>query len=243
MFHSYEYPRPSVTVDCVVFGFNPDRSALDVLLIERGRDPFKGQWALPGGFVNVSDGMDQGESLEEAAKRELQEETGAQLSHMEQLYTFGDPGRDPRGRVISVAYLALVRSKDHVVQGSDDAAKAEWHLLDDALAMKLAFDHKEVLNKAVDRLRSKVRYSPIGFGLLPESFSLYELRMLYEVILLRPLDPRNFQKKMLGFGILSQVGTRPRGTVDVNLYRFNRSIHNQREMSGFNFDPRYKKGK
>jgi 8-oxo-dGTP diphosphatase len=240
---TYDYPRPSVTVDCVVFGYDPTKSTLEVLLIERGGEPFRGQWALPGGFVNVDDTNGQGESLEGAAKRELQEETGAQLSHMEQLYTFGTPGRDPRGRVISVAYLALVRSKDHLVQGSDDAAQAKWFPLDGALKMSLAFDHNEVLTTAMKRLHAKVRYAPIGFGLLPEHFSMYELRLFYEAILLRPLDPRNFQKKMLTLDILTPVGTRARGTVEVKLYRFNEAAYGKAELAGFNFDPRYKKAK
>jgi 8-oxo-dGTP diphosphatase len=244
MSHTYKYPRPSVTVDCVVFGYDSARVGLDVLLIERGGEPFAGHWALPGGFVDVADDGDQGESLESAAKRELQEETGATVMHMTQLCTFGNPGRDPRGRVISVAYMALVQSRAHDVIADSDAAQAKWHSVEDALKMPLAFDHLEILRTGLSRLETNVRYSPVGFGLLPPEFSIPELRRFYEALLRHPLDMRNFQRKVLDLGILLRTSVRGRGKkASTQLYRFNETAYGLAQVLGFNFDPRYKKVK
>src|SRR3954471_1641179 len=162
---SYKYPRPALTVDCVVFGF--DEAELKVLLIRRGLAPFEGQWALPGGFVRVD------ETLDEAARRELQEETGLTNVFLEQLYTFGAVDRDPRERVVSVAYYALVKSAEHPAAGATDAADAGWFPVGRVPA--LAFDHAEILKAALQRLRGKVRYQPIGFKLLPAKFTLSQL--------------------------------------------------------------------
>jgi 8-oxo-dGTP diphosphatase len=168
MTFTYRYPRPALTVDCVAFGIGGAADPeLQVLLVERRDDPFKACWALPGGFVVVSDGGGQGEDLEAAARRELAEETGLRVEYLEQLYTFGRPGRDPRGRVVSVAYYVLVRSS-RVSAGSDARAARWWPVT--ALSVKgrsiagsLAFDHAEILQIAVERLRAKVRYAPVGF--------------------------------------------------------------------------------
>ena len=151
-------PQTSIAVDCVVFGVA--EQSLKVLLIERGVEPFRGMWAIPGGFVL------EGESLDQAARRELQEETGLDQAYLEQLYTFGDPGRDPRGRVISVAYYALVKLKDYRTHATTDARQAAWFNV--AELPKLAFDHPRILEMARERLRGKVRYQPIGFELLPD---------------------------------------------------------------------------
>src|ERR1035437_6032532 len=148
--HTYEYPRPSVTVDAVVFGF--DDQDLKVLLIQRAVQPFLNKWALPGGFVLME------ESLEKAVRRELKEETGIENVYMEQLYTFGDPGRDPRGRVISVAYYGLVKLADHHVPAAPDASNAAWFPV--AELPPLAFDHDQILETAHRRLQAKVRYQP-----------------------------------------------------------------------------------
>src|ERR1051325_7090672 len=155
--HSYQYPRAALTVDCVVFGL--DESELKVLLIERALEPFKGKWALPGGFVRVE------ETLDDAARRELQEETGLKNVFLEQLYTFGTVDRDPRERVVSVAYYALVKLSDHKAKAATDAANAEWFQV--SQLPKLAFDHAEIVAVALSRLQGKVRYQPIGFELLP----------------------------------------------------------------------------
>src|SRR5215469_9882887 len=148
MAYKYQYPRAALTVDCVVFGF--DEGEMKVLLIERGLEPFKGRWALPGGFVRVD------ETLDEAARRELVEETGLKNVFLEQLYTFGEVERDPRERVVSIAYYALVKLADHRAKAATDAANAQWFPI--SKLPKLAFDHAEILDTALTRLKSKVRY-------------------------------------------------------------------------------------
>ena len=190
--HTYQYPRAALTVDCVVFGF--DESELKVLLIERALEPFKGKWALPGGFVRVN------EPLDEAARRELEEEAGLKEVFLEQLYTFGNVKRDPRERVVSVAYYALVKLAAHETKAATDAADARWFPV--SKVPKLAFDHAEILATALARLKAKVRYQPIGFELLPPKFTLSQLQHLYEAVLGVDLDKRNFRKKVLSFGLL-----------------------------------------
>lgn len=197
--YSYEYPRPAVTVDCIIFGLDESHQ-LKVLLIQRAKDPFKDYWALPGGFVLAE------ETLKEAALRELEEETGVKDVFVEQLFTFGDPDRDPRGRVISVAYYALVNLEEHQLSASSDASRAEWFEINHL--PKLAFDHDRIFEAALDRLQAKVRYQPIGFELLPEQFTLTQLQQLYETILgmKGSLNKRNFRKRILDMGILQEVG-------------------------------------
>src|SRR5947207_12374658 len=155
MNYSYQYPRAALTVDCVVFGF--DEGKLKVLLIERALEPFKGRWALPGGFVRLA------ETLDEAARRELLEETGLKNVFLEQLYTFGAVERDPRERVVTVAYYALVKLSDHRIKAATDARDAAWFAVSEAT--NLAFDHERILAVALERLQNKVRYQPIGFEL------------------------------------------------------------------------------
>ncbi len=197
--YTYEYPRPLVTVDCVIFGLD-ESSRLKVLLIQRKNEPYKDLWALPGGFVEMD------EPLEQAALRELEEETGVVDVFVEQLYTFGNPGRDPRGRVISVAYYALVNLEEHPVQAASDARHVRWYEVDEL--PRLAFDHEQILQVAIQRLRVKVRYQPIGFELLPEKFTLTQLQQLYETILgvEEPLNKRNFRTRILRMGVLKEVG-------------------------------------
>lgn len=228
MTFSYEYARPALTVDCVVFGL--DESDLKVLLIERAIEPFQGQWALPGGFVLVD------ETLDEAAMRELEEETGLKKVYLEQLYTIGDLGRDPRERVVTVAYYALVRLSSHKVKAATDARQALWFAIDDL--PKLAFDHDNILQMAHDRLRGKVRYQPIGFELLPQKFTLRQLQHLYEVILDRVLDKRNFRKKILGMEILEELDEVETDVAHraARLYRFDRKAYKNLTKQGFNFE-------
>lgn len=223
---TYKYPRPSVTVDAVVFGV--DGVALKILLIQRKDVPFKGAWALPGGFVQM------GESLDDAARRELAEETGLRPSYMEQLYTFGEPGRDPRGRVITVAYVALVRPDAHAIAAASDARDARWFALDELPA--LAFDHREIIDMALRRLRAKVRYAPIGFDLLPEAFTLTDLQGLYEEILQTGLDKRNFRKKILSTGLLKEVGQTDATMPPSRLYSFDPTAYARLTKRGFNFE-------
>jgi 8-oxo-dGTP diphosphatase len=191
-----KFDRPSVAVDLIIFTVS-DRD-LQILLIRRGEPPYEGRWALPGGFVRMD------ESLEAAARRELEEETGVRDVYLEQLYTFGDPGRDPRTRVVTVAYFALISSASLSLRAQADAREVAWHSA--FRHPKLAFDHEAILEYAIERLRSKIEYTTIGFQLLPEKFTLAELQRAYEIILGRPLDKRNFRKKMLSLGVLVETG-------------------------------------
>ena len=227
--YTYDYPRPALTVDCVIFGLDADAD-LKVLLIQRDLDPFAGRWALPGGFVDMD------EDLDAAARRELREETGLADVFLEQLYTFGVPGRDPRGRVVSVAYYALVNLMDRPVTAATDARAAAWFALDDA--PPLAFDHADILAAAQERLRGKVRYQPIGFELLPEKFTLGQLQRLYETVLDRPLDKRNFRKKVLGLGVLAETDELQQDVAHraARLYRFDPAEYERLRGAGFNFE-------
>jgi len=222
---TYEYPRPALTVDQVVFGL--DDEGLKVLLIQRDQEPFAGEWALPGGFVRV------GESLEESARRELGEETGLREVYLEQLYTFGSPERDPREHTVSVAYYALVNIRDHEVVAATDARAAAWHGVHHT--PELAFDHGHILEVALERLQGKVRYRPIGFELLPPRFTLGQLQHLYETLLERELDKRNFRKKVLGFDFLVDTGKREEGVPrrPARLYRFDKRKYRKLERDGF----------
>ncbi len=224
----YEYPRPAVTVDTVVFGLDDD--SLKVLLIKRRFAPFAGSWALPGGFI------EENEPLECAARRELAEETGLSDIFIEQLYTFGDPGRDPRGHTISVCYYGLVNLSEHKIQGASDASEARWFSVN-ALP-ELAFDHDEIIRMALQRLKGKVRYQPIGFELLPQKFTLSQLQRLYEIILEKPLDKRNFRKKILGMDLLIDLNERQQDVAHraARLYRFDEEKYNLLIRNGLNFE-------
>lgn len=228
--YSYEYPRPALTVDCVVFGHDPDDAELLVMLIRRDLEPFKGRWALPGGFVHID------ETIDEAARRELREETGLTNLYLEQLYTFGAIDRDPRERVVSVAYYALVNMADHAVKAATDAADAAWFKLHDL--PKLAFDHAEIFTTALERLRGKVRYKPIGFELLPDSFTLTQLQHVYEAILGHELDKRNFRRKVQKTGLVVETGEVQKDVAHraAQLYRFDKKKYRELEKHGFNFE-------
>jgi len=224
----YEHPRPALTVDCVVFGF--DDQDLKVLLIQRGLQPYEGKWALPGGFVHVD------ETLEAAALRELSEETGLGKVYLEQLYTFGVPERDPRERVVSVAYYALVKLSDHRIQAATDARNAAWFAVSDPPS--LAFDHDQILETALARLKGKVRYQPIGFELLAPRFTLSQLQHLYEAILETSLDKRNFRKKILTMRILEELDEVEQDVAHraARLYRFDKQAYRELTKQGFNFE-------
>lgn len=226
--HTYEFPRAALTVDIVVFALDEDD--LKVMLIERDLEPFEGQWALPGGFVRVD------ETLEDAARRELEEETGLKGIFLEQLYTFGEIDRDPRERVVTVAYYALVNLQGHDVQAATDARNAAWFSVNDPPA--LAFDHQRVLAAALERLRGKVRYKPIGFELLPAKFPLRDLQRLYETVLDRELDKRNFRKKILSMGILVELNEIEKDVAHraAKLYRFDKKKYDRKTKKGFNFE-------
>jgi 8-oxo-dGTP diphosphatase len=228
MSHTYEYPRPALTVDCVVFGLDEDE--LEVMLIRRGLEPFAGRWALPGGFVHID------ETLDDAARRELEEETGLRKVYLEQLFTFGAVDRDPRERIVTVAYYALVKLSDHKVRAATDATDAAWFSLSDL--PELAFDHQHILEVALDRLKSKVRYQPIGFELLPRKFTLTQLQRMYEIILDRPLDKRNFRKKILGMELLIELDEVQKDVAHraARLYKFDDRHYRKLVKQGFSFE-------
>ncbi len=210
--YTYEYPRPALTVDIVAFSVQTGK--LSVLIIERVGAPFSGMWALPGGFVGID------ENLETAAERELEEETGLSGAYLEQLYTYGAPDRDPRGRVISVAYFALIPSNEPINKnGGSDAACTRWHTLEHL--PKLAFDHDEIIYDALRRLRYKLEYTAVGFQLLPETFTLTQLQQIYEIILGESLDKRNFRRRILDANIIEAT---PHKRTDIGrparLYRY-----------------------
>ncbi len=224
--YSYKYPHPAVTADCVIFGF--DGVCIKVLLIQRGIEPYKGQWAFPGGFLQMD------ETVEEYAKRELEEETGLKSASVEQLYTFSAVNRDPRERVITVAHYALVRLSE--VKGGDDAASAQWFAMNEIPS--LAFDHERILRMAVKRLKERICFEPIGFELLSEVFTMTELQNLYEAILEVKFDRRNFYNKMLKLGILSEAEPRPAGASrrTPTKYRFNAEKYTELKQKGFRLE-------
>ena len=224
--YTYDYPRPAVTTDCVIFGY--DGKELKVLLIERGIEPFKGCWAFPGGFLNMD------EDALAGARRELKEETGLENAFIEQFHTFSEPGRDPRGRVITIAHYALVKIQE--VEGGDDAAQARWFSIDEV--PPLAFDHNRILRMAISRLKERIHFEPVGFELLPDVFTMPQLQNLYEAILEVHFDRRNFASKMLKLGILEDTGDRPAGAssrIPVS-YRFNKEKYNELKAKGFRLE-------
>lgn len=224
--YCYKYPHPAVTTDCVIFGFDGER--LQVLLVERGIEPYKGRWAFPGGFLKMD------ETAEEGALRELKEETGLEGAYMEQFHTFSAPERDPRERVITIAYYALVKIQK--VKGGDDAASARWFPLDEIPS--LAFDHDYILRMATQRLREQIHFQPIGFELLPEKFTIKELQLLYEAILGINFDRRNFAKKMFHLEILTDLEETiwPTPKREAKLYKFNADKYDELKRKGFRLE-------
>jgi len=191
-----DYEQPAVTVDLVIFTVNDDM--LKIMLVRRVENPFSDCWSIPGGFLKT------GESLEQAALRVLREKTGMENVYMEQLYTFGEPDRDPRTRVITVTYFALIPWKNLAQPKSAKVADLTWVSVDHL--PRLAFDHKDIVQYAIQRLRAKASYSNIVYGLMPRQFRLSELQNIYEIIIDDKLDKRNFRKRMLATGLLQETG-------------------------------------
>lgn len=234
MEYTYKHPKADVTVDAVVFGYDGDN--LRVLLVQRDKQPLAGRWALPGGFIHMD------EALEQSVLRVLTDKTGVTLTRLEQLATFGDPGRDPRGRVISVAYMALTRP-----QSFTTGPLAYWFLADEITEASvnphfkgpaLAFDHYKILKVAVERLRSKIRWQPVGIDLLPREFTLGQLECLYEAILGRGIERRNFRRKVLKHGLLVDTGHIQRGVGHRPgaLYRFDKARYDELRSRGIDFE-------
>ncbi|CAM1355589.1 NUDIX domain-containing protein [Tenacibaculum halocynthiae] len=220
-----------VAVDAVVFGY--EQKELSVLLIKRGVQPFKGSWALPGGLVLEN------ESLEDAVQRELAEETGVTIDYLEQLYTFGKPGRDPRNRVVSVTYFGLVSPNNFKISADTDADEAQWFSI--SKLPELAFDHDTILKTALRRLQNKINYQPIGFELLNNEFPFSDLENLYQTILNRKIDRRNFRKKILSFGILTETDKihQPSSGRPAKLFKFNDEKYKELEENGFHFEIKF----
>lgn len=217
-----------LSVDAVVFGY--EEQTISVLLIKRKYEPFKGEWAIPGGFV-LND-----ESLEEAVERELKEETGIKINYLEQLYTFGKPKRDPRNRVVSVAYFGLIKPSAFKIFASTDAEEVQWFKINKL--PKLSFDHEEILNMAITRLQGKITYEPIGFELLDTKFPFSDLEKLYTTLLGRTIDRRNFRKKILSLNVLDELDEKvSKGSGrPANLFKFNKKRYFELKNQGIIFE-------
>ena len=227
MSYTYKYPHPAVTTDCVIFGYDI-KEGLSVLLVERGGEPFKGCLAFPGGFMKID------EDAETGALRELKEETGLETGQVEQFGCFTDVNRDPRERVITIAFMSLVKKTE--VHGGDDAAAASWYPISEVPS--LAFDHDRILRVALSRLKEQIHFKPVGFELLPEVFTLPQLQSLYESILEVTFDRRNFASKMLKLGILEDVEKRQPGTASriPSKYKFNKERYAEMKSKGFRLE-------
>lgn len=219
-----------VAVDAVVFGFKV-KEGLSILLIRRKIAPFEGSWALPGGLVQNN------ETLESAVERELSEETGVAINYLEQLYSFSEINRDPRNRVISVAYYGLIKPDAFRLKASTDASDAQWFNIDKL--PPLAFDHQNIVEVAINRLRGKITYEPVGFELLDKKFPFSDLEKLYTEVLGRPIDRRNFKKKILKYGFIEETKERQQlegaGRPGF-LYQFNEKKYFDLKKKGINFE-------
>lgn len=224
--YTYKYPHPAVTTDSVIFGF--DGSSINILLIERGLEPYKGSWALPGGFLRMD------ETVEEGAKRELCEETNIKDVYLEQFHVFSGVNRAPRERVLTVAFFALVSKNDFKVLAGDDANKAQWHEWNHL--PPLAFDHAEIISMARKKLQEKLRVSPIAFKLLDNEFKMDELQRIYELIHEKKYDRRNFMRKMEASGFLSKKEQEDNRVCNTMLPDDMDKVASQRTLYVYSFD-------
>ncbi|MGC8828727.1 MAG: NUDIX hydrolase [Verrucomicrobiia bacterium] len=224
--YTYKYPRPAVAVDCVVFGLVLD--CVEILLIQRKAEPFKYNWALPGGFLNID------EDLETAARRELFEETNIRAEFLEQIGAFGKPNRDPRDRVISIAYYTMIKPDGLKIKAGSDAMDYQWFYIRNL--PPLAFDHKEIIEKALNILRKKVETEPFGIELLPYKFKLSQLQNLYEDILNTRIDKRNFRKKLFKHQVVIPAGELSQRSKcrPAQLYRFDFEKYMELKIKGIN---------
>lgn len=224
--YTYDYPRPMVATDCVIFGFDGEK--MQVLLMKRAEEPYKDCWVLPGGFLKMD------ESAEDSAAEMLLSKTGLRDTYMEQFHTFSAPERDVRGRVISIAYYALVR-KQEVREGAN-AADVDWFSLDKL--PELHFDHRQILDMALEKLRERIMFKPVGFELLPEKFTMKELQSLYQAILGVEFDRRNFSKKLLHIGLLIDLDEQTKSSPKrmSKLYKFNSESYDKLKEKGFRLE-------
>ena len=231
--YTYRHPHPAVTTDCVVFGYDMN-GGLSVLLIQRGAAPYRGRWAIPGGFLEMN------EDAMSCARRELMEETGLEISSLEEIGSFSEVDRDPRERVVSIAFFTL--SCTRPVKGSDDAAQARWFPVKEV--PPLAFDHGKILEKALSCLRERFHRCPVGLDILPETFTISELKDLYEAILEKKLDTRSFKATILKQGLLREMEGNPNdsGKFFSTQYRFNRDRYHDLESRG-GFRLQFKSGR
>ena len=227
MSHIYKNIIKNLSVDCSVFGF--ENGSLELLLIKRKRNPFKGSWALPGGFVQHS------ETLDQAAVRILEETSNVKNIYLEQVHTFSSIDRFPTRRVITVAYFALIDPEKHFLKPGVDTTDVKWIKINDNI--ELPFDHNDIFAKSLVQLRESIRYKPIGFELLPKKFSLTQLQNLYECILDRKLDKRNFRKKILGLNMLIPLNDFQKGVSHraARLFKFDSGLYNKLKQKGFDF--------
>ncbi|MFZ5553113.1 MAG: NUDIX hydrolase [Bacteroidota bacterium] len=221
----YEYPRPSVTADAVIFGY--DKKELNVLLVKRDIAPFKNEWSLPGGFLHL------GESAEETVNRVIKQKTGLKNIFLEQLFTFTDKERDPRGHTISISYFSLVNTLKMLPVAGKNVSDVCWFPLNKIPG--LAFDHKKIISIACNRLKGKISWQPVGFELLDKKFTLSQLQHLYEIILDAEIDKRNFRKKILQLGIVIPLNEKEyfSSKKGAELYSFNKTAYQKLVSEGF----------
>ncbi len=218
----------SITIDCVIFGF--DKGSLEVLLVQHGEGIRKGEWGLPGGWIRER------ESIDNAAHRLLADLTGLDSIYLEQLKAFGEPNRFPLGRVITIGYFALIKKEDYDVRAGFTASDAKWYKIADI--PKLIYDHNDILDYSLEHLRNRVRQAPVGFNLLPEKFTLFELMKLYEEILGIEMDKSNFRRKILRMKLLVELDEKQKDVSHraAKLYEFDQKIYEKLTKKGFNFE-------
>jgi 8-oxo-dGTP diphosphatase len=218
----------NLSIDCVIFGF--EKQCLEVLLVKRAINPGKGQWALPGGFIKKE------EKIGDAIQRILEATTGVRNLYLEEVGVFDEINRYPLWRVFTIAHFALVRPEDYALHSGIDTSAVQWFKLNELPT--LPFDHLDIITSALDKLRTRLRYRPIGFELLPEKFTLPRLQKLYEVILDKKLDKRNFRKKLLKMDLLIHLREKDKENSRraANLYKFDKNTYNKLKDDGFIFE-------